>query len=515
MPPRALLVLALLVLALWIGFRIQTGLVLEDAWITYRYAENLASGTGFVFNPGERVLATTTPLLALLLGAAGALFGAAHIPLAANVLMLGAALATLFCLHDVVLRTTGSRATALGVAALWAVHPDTLWTTAGGMETPLVVLSMVASLALALRERWNLAAAAAAALCLTRPDGLVWAGVLFGLAALRLRGRVLGPALVGLGVLAPWLAFASLYFGSPLPHSVVAKSVIAAGAPGSWYLGWLFDSLGFAFTGDASPVECGLWLGCVALGAATVWSKPGVPVALRMLVVFPPLLAAAFALGRAPWFEWYLVPVTWCGLVLGVLGVRELAHVLFAHARAAGWPRATVPALAAAFVLLLGTSLVQRDLHAFSYWRDFQENEDATRARIAAWIASNTGPDAVIAMEAIGYQGARSRRRVVDLAGLVTPAVVEMRRQTGSNAATFARVLETYRPEVVVLRSFEVNQNKHLHGGPLFASEAARGAFLDAYSAVLQLRAPHPELWGRNASITVWRRKQQAPEKGT
>src|SRR5262249_12054034 len=44
-----------------------TGLVAEDALITLRYADTLGHGLGCVFNAGERVLGTTTPLQALLL----------------------------------------------------------------------------------------------------------------------------------------------------------------------------------------------------------------------------------------------------------------------------------------------------------------------------------------------------------------------------------------------------------------------------------------------------------------
>jgi hypothetical protein len=40
----------------------------DDAYITYRYADNLRQGLGLVYNPGEWVLGTTTPLFALLLG---------------------------------------------------------------------------------------------------------------------------------------------------------------------------------------------------------------------------------------------------------------------------------------------------------------------------------------------------------------------------------------------------------------------------------------------------------------
>ena len=42
----------------------------DDPFITFRYAENLALGNGFVFNLGERVLSTTTPLFTLILAVA-------------------------------------------------------------------------------------------------------------------------------------------------------------------------------------------------------------------------------------------------------------------------------------------------------------------------------------------------------------------------------------------------------------------------------------------------------------
>jgi hypothetical protein len=45
----------------------------DDAYITFRYARNLAEGNGLVYNIGERVMDTTTPFYSLLLGAASVL----------------------------------------------------------------------------------------------------------------------------------------------------------------------------------------------------------------------------------------------------------------------------------------------------------------------------------------------------------------------------------------------------------------------------------------------------------
>jgi hypothetical protein len=76
----------------WSAFKLYTGILLEDALISFRYAENLASGLGFTYNPGEAVLGMTSPLLTL--AAAGRLFGIAAIPVVATVSMAAASVGT-------------------------------------------------------------------------------------------------------------------------------------------------------------------------------------------------------------------------------------------------------------------------------------------------------------------------------------------------------------------------------------------------------------------------------------
>jgi len=39
---------------------------LDDAFITFRYGQNLALGHGMVFNPGERLMGSTSPVEVLL-----------------------------------------------------------------------------------------------------------------------------------------------------------------------------------------------------------------------------------------------------------------------------------------------------------------------------------------------------------------------------------------------------------------------------------------------------------------
>ena len=110
-------------------------------------------------------------------------------------------------------------------------------------------------------------------------------------------------------------------------------------------------------------------------------------------------------------------------------------------------------------------------------------------------------------MEAIGYQGYYSKRRVVDLAGLVSPRVVRLREQSATNAEAFHRILQEMEPDYLVLRSFEVDENRHYHGGRLFATSDQRAYFETHYEEVRRFRAPYPAVWGGQGALTIFRRK--------
>src|SRR5687767_7427050 len=69
--------------------------VADDAYITFRYSENLAAGRGFAYNPPDRVQGTTAPLYALILAGPAAV----DIDLGWTALALSAAgdLVTILC----------------------------------------------------------------------------------------------------------------------------------------------------------------------------------------------------------------------------------------------------------------------------------------------------------------------------------------------------------------------------------------------------------------------------------
>ena len=496
---------------LWLAFRLYTGMILEDALITFRYAENLAAGNGFAFNPGEPVLGTTTPLLTGLLAAVAWLFGPAAIPAAAFAISCAAGLAAGACLWWLLRHWQVSRSLAALALCTWALHPSTLWTIAGGMETPLVVLFMLAGTVAAARGQAVRAGVACALLVLTRVDGLVFAGLLALLLLWRDPRTALRGGAVAVVLVLPWLAYAMLTFGSPVPHSVLAKAVIGQQrdpysltdprALSSW-LDWAASYWAAILL---------LWrpagLALAALGAGWVAARRDLRESPALVVVAASALVPLFFyLAHAPRFEWYLVPVVWTSIVLGAFGLQVLADALTRRwdfaVQGTGWMLATVVA----------TGLAWHGIGTAWTGRLLQENEDAARRAVGEWLRKHTAPDSSVAMEAIGYQGTHARRRIIDLAGLVSPEVVAIARRDSDNATRFHHILSELEPDALVLRSYEVDENRHFHGGPLFATAEQEFLFHARYAESVRFEAPHPELWGSMSRLTIYARRGSGVE---
>lgn len=203
---------------------------IDDAYITYRYARNLLSGYGPVFNAGERVLGITTPLYMMLISALALPFGGSHAPFPTISWLFNSFADVLSCAFIIRIGHI-LKAKALGfiAAALWAISPWSVTFSIGGMETSVYILLLLASFSFHLEGRPLLASATGAFSLLTRPDALILL-VLFFMAGLfnLLRGRVkLKPWLKALSLffllLLPWTIFAFFYYGSLVPHSIKAK----------------------------------------------------------------------------------------------------------------------------------------------------------------------------------------------------------------------------------------------------------------------------------------------------
>lgn len=203
---------------------------IDDAYITFRYARNLLAGDGFVFNPGERVLGTTTPMFTFLMAGLGLFAGGVNAPFPE--LALGAS-AIADGLNAVALLAIGRRLGAawagVGTALAWAIAPFSVTFAIGGLETSVYILLLLAACWAYLEKRHALASLLGALSLLTRPDALLLVGPLIldrlFFAPRRGSRRVQLKEILHFALpLAAWGVFAWVYFGSPFPQTVAAKS---------------------------------------------------------------------------------------------------------------------------------------------------------------------------------------------------------------------------------------------------------------------------------------------------
>jgi len=233
------LLVALLVIA---GRHCRTFLpnTIDDAFITFRYADNLAHGRGLVFNPGERVEGTSTFLETCALALARVL--GADIVDASRVIGVasyGALIVGAFALVRSVTPSYG-RVLGLGAASLVASSMSLALYAMSGLETTLFAALLFLGVALHLRaarapslgtKAWSLAMGAAA---LTRPEGVGYFLLLWGCAVLRdvtldfSYRDVAKRAVRSVGWFAtlyvPILFFRVVYFHALVPNTVTAKS---------------------------------------------------------------------------------------------------------------------------------------------------------------------------------------------------------------------------------------------------------------------------------------------------
>jgi hypothetical protein len=214
------------------------GLV-DDAYIQFRYAANLATGAGPVFNPGERIEGASGGVWIGLLAAGSRLTGIEAGVVGRVLSLLLAPLATLLAALAV-RRLAGERAGALA-AAIWAALPTSALYAATGLETTAFAAALWLVALGAVAERPGPAALGGALLALVRPEGAVLAAL--ALPGWRRLGRAGRAAVVAALLAAVAIAGARLaYYGAPLPRSVLVKG-FAAAAPAAFGTGYLGRAL--------------------------------------------------------------------------------------------------------------------------------------------------------------------------------------------------------------------------------------------------------------------------------
>jgi hypothetical protein len=422
-----------------------TAHVSDDAFISFRYAENLVQGHGLVFNPGERVEGYTNFLWVMLVAPFIAL--SIEPELAASVLGICASLALLAG----VVRLSPAPESApwiLWIAPLLCATspPLAVWAT-GGLEAPLFACLVVWAAALtseaAARGALHAGAALlAAAAALTRPEGLAVGALLLGVPVARGARRPRDVArwcAVFLAVFVPYFAWRFSYYGDPLPNTFYAKVGLSAAQVlrGLRYAGLfvaesgyllLLPLVGLSWRRNDPALGILATLACALTAYVVLIGGDGLPM-FRFLVPVLPLFYLLLGRGFA-------------GAVERSGAGRAARTVALVLALALG-ARAALPAFAGQ-----AARLVEADRREVAAWKE-----------IGHYFAENAPRDASIAVITAGAIPYFSGLESIDMLGLNERAIARRAMPgLGSGAAGHEKfdvehVLDR-RPTYVVLGTY-------------------------------------------------------------
>ncbi len=407
---RALLALAGVV-ALLDAWRYR-GYLIDDTFISLRYARNLVDGHGLVFNVGEYVEGYTNFLFVLV---AALCLRLGVDPIAATrVVSIGAALVALICLARL---ETGRerRGPAWALLLLLPLETFAYWSVAS-FETMLFTGLFLAALSRLLLEsargRGHGSAALFVLLALTRPEGVFLFGVCTGCCWLvdtlraadrwvPLRRHAGNAALFAFGF-GPYFVWRFWYYGRPFPNTFYAK-----------------------VTGGSAQLVNGLhYLGEWATAHPPLAAALLLPLALvtrrgREAVRARPETAAV-----------YLIALTHTAYIVSVGGdfmpffrfflpVMPLYALLVASAL-----RALAPgrAQAALIVLVLAGALTSHATEQ-SYRAFVAHQTTIVGERVGAWLRGQVAADTLIAVNTAGAVPNASGLPTIDMLGLTDAAI--------------------------------------------------------------------------------------------
>jgi hypothetical protein len=396
----------------------RIGFPLDDAWIHQSYARNLAARGEWAFMPGQPSGGSTAPLWSALL----ALGYLVHWGPYGWTYFLGwICLASLSIIGYYGFRVLhpSNPGWAILAGALLAMEWHLVWSAVSGMETALFTLIVFLVLVL-LTMRWKNWMVIGGLIGLSlwiRPDGITLFVPAF-LCLFVLEESFKQRIHTGLFLLLGFVLFAMPYVlfqweltGHWLPNTFYAKQ--------AEYSIELLSPLWRRLAEQALLPMIGVGIILLPGLLAFIWkairarrwvSLSGILWAFGYIGLYAVRLPVTYQHGR------YVIPMMPVYFVWGLAGLVDLLQLrspIF-------WKRTLSRAwLISAGVVLLCFWVIG----ARAYGRDVATIE-SEMVSTAQWIAVNTEPDALVAAHDIGALGFFSNRRLLDMAGLVSPEVI-------------------------------------------------------------------------------------------
>ena len=442
----------------------------DDAFISFRYAENLVRAGQLTWNPGQSpAVEGYTGVLWPLLLAGGIALG---IPPVLTSQLLGAlALLGGGVLTIVLLRTLGARIETVAAGALLYATADLFYAHAlAGLETMLFSTLLLAAFLAHLRRQPVALALALLLASLTRPEGLGLMVAIVSYGMYERRGKPSLPYFRSIGLLCclPWSLYFHWrlgYYGEAYPLPALVKT-----AGGPWNGGQSLVKLA-AFT--ASYLFLPAAAAMLAPLRSPAWWRPRffIPFLLFAVPTLSLYLASSLVMDYSYRFYAPLYPL----LIIGLLLIVEQAG-----------RRRLALALLAAQVLLQGVLLMGIEWRMVSAYAQMIRDE---HEQAAAYITRHLPADEpVIVYVEAGVIGYRTGRTVIDFGGLNDPYLAHQYARQDRRVSDLVDYFYEQRAGAVVWSPIALKW-----GGP-YGHELASAIQLDPrwqrYQLVEQYRSP-------------------------
>lgn len=412
---------------------------LDDTYIFYKYAKNITEGNGYVFNLGERINATTSPLYTLVLGFIYLILNP-FINIDFTVVGNSISIISIIWIFYSIKKVLNNDDQFYFFALIFLSMP--LLKFGFGMETFLNLALIVYSIYLYTNEKYFLSSIFIGLSVLARFDSALFAGIIF-LHYLYTKRKfptlkmILGFSLIIL----PWFIFSKIYFGTFLPTTIAAKL--------SQYELGLFGS-GLIFLTNSIRVIPGKFFTVILLMAITISSIillfrlkkiTSYPTGINLLLIWLSGLFITYAFViNAPPYQWYYIPFT---IAISIL-LSNLLSIIIKDSRAKN-------------ILLFFFFLIS----AISPIKNYIEGSNPKYynfTRAVEWLNHKAKSGDLLAVDDIGILGYHyNKGKLVDALGLINPEVAGHLKRKDYNW-----FLDHFKPEFIVHEYPELQ--KHLRG---------------------------------------------------
>ncbi|MGH2574442.1 MAG: hypothetical protein ACRDFC_01945, partial [Ignavibacteria bacterium] len=401
----------------------QFGVPLDDTWIHFRYAENFAKGFFFHYNINEPTPGTSSPLWVIILSPA---FFFSINPTAYS-LIISSIFFLLTCIevYKLCLKFGLERNFALIAALITLLSGRLLWSSLSGMEITLFCFLSVLIIRLHLYEIENkklykLQGLFLGLASITRPEGLLLTAVYFTVSIILFRKslkenfiNLFTSVFLFLITISPYAVFSYLQTGGFLPNTFKGQGGELRFLPDVNFL----RETGQLFFGDNLLILF-LWFASILYFFYTIF-KGKIEIHFLIINLWLILLPLISSILVPNWRHHgrYLIPLIPFVNIISVHLVQKIY---------AGFKKKNLKTLTLirnAFVTILFLLTIKSTVIFANAIGWNADNINKQQVNIANWLNNNLTEEKAFGLNDIGAITFITKKRIVDMAGLVTPEV--------------------------------------------------------------------------------------------